>query len=128
MRRQAGESAMLTVRIDPDVLSFYKIEAQRNGKTVSNYVRELLEAGHMVSQIEQTRLDMQEMLDQFKTDMININAARQLRLPDRVLKSIARSEVMLAEIIEGNSDKRLLYRLYDKALELVKRFDQQSDE
>jgi len=128
MRRQAGESAMLTVRIDPDVLSFYKIEAQRNGKTVSNYVRELLEAGHMVSQIEQTRLDMQEMLDQFKADMININAARQLRLPDRVLKSIARSEVMLAEIIEGNSDTRLLHRLYDKALELVKRFDQQSDE
>jgi hypothetical protein len=82
----------------------------------------------MVSQIEQTRLDMQEILDQFKTDMIKINAARQLRLPDRFLKSIARSEVMLAEIIEGNSDKRLLYRLYDKALELVKRFDQQSDE
>lgn len=82
----------------------------------------------MVSQIEQTRLDMQEMLDQFKADMIKINSERQLNLPDRVLKRIARSEVMLAEIIEGNSDTRLLHLLYDKALELFKRFDQQSDE
>lgn len=82
----------------------------------------------MVSQIEQNKLDMQEMLDQFKADMIKINSEWQLNLPDRVLKSIARSELMLAEIIEGNSDTRLLHLLYDKALELFKRFDQHSDE
>lgn len=28
----------------------------------------------MVSQIEQNKLDMQEMLDQFKADMIKINS------------------------------------------------------
>ena len=128
MRRAAGESERVTLRLDPEVVTYYKKEAQSRGKTLINYLRKLLEAGHMVSQIEQTRLDMQEMLDQFKADMININSARQLRLPDRVLKSIARSEVMLAEIIEGNSDTRLLHRLYDKALELLKRFDQHSDE
>lgn len=128
MRRQAGTSAMLTLRIDPDVLSFYRIEAQRRGKTVSNYLRELLEAGHMVDQIEQTRLDMAEMFDQFKAEMIEMNSERKINLPDRVLKSLARSEVMLSEIVESNGDKQLLYNLYAKAVELAKKFDQAEEE
>lgn len=128
MRRAAGESERITLRLDPAVVTYYKKEAQCRGKSLSIYLRELLEAGHMVDQVEQTKLDMEEMLAQFKADMIKINSEKQVNLPDRVLKSIARAEVMLSEIVESNGDKQLLHRLYAKAVDLVKKFGQPDEE
>lgn len=127
MRKLTGQSNLVTLRLDPDVLKFYRTEAQRNGKSLSVYLRELLEAGHLYEQIESTKLDIREMFEEFKSDMQKIQDSQKLWLPDRILKSIARTEVMLEEIIERNGGKPVLFKLYDKAVELVQRFKRDED-
>lgn len=127
MRKLTGESERITIRLDPEVLRFYKVEAQRNGKTLSVYLRELIEAGYMHDQFESAKADMREMLDEFRADLQNMQAHQKLWLPDRILKSIARTEVMLEEIIDRNGGQSLLFKLYDKASALLQRFKRDED-
>ncbi len=112
-----GPSARINIRLDEDVLAFYKRKANEHGVSTSEYLGRLLVQGVIAENVQEIEARLRGVM----MEMQHVDGARSnMQLPDEVLLSVFAAENMLAAIVEAK-DVQELYKAQDKAKAKLKK-------
>jgi plasmid stability protein len=105
-----GSSGRINIRLEQDVLAYYRTKANEHGVSISEYLRRLLTQGV----IAETVYEIEERLKHVVAEINEHKDTSSTSLHDDVLFSIFTSEALLSAIVEAR-DTQKLYEAQDKA-------------
>jgi len=107
-----GETARINIRLDAETEAFYKRKANREGKSVSQFLRELLVQGVVMDNVVEIDMRLRTAMDDAVNEARRIMQQRSMHAA--LEKSILEIHAMLVQIVEAR-DVQAVYRAQEIA-------------